>query len=555
MVSLVSRELRAMRAAWSTLSSWTLARRILVPALILWGMAAAIAAEPWRAAEALVVVMALLARYAWPSAALLAVVAVVHTPVATLAVPLAAYGVGRRVASLPRGAAVFTVAAATLAGRVLLGIGPTAGDRWPSALPFVAAVVGVGLVLPGTIGALAGERTRRADALRERNAILERANDLGDAQARMQERARIAGEMHDLLGHRLSLISLHAGALELRTRDLAPDLSQQAALLRATAKTALDELREVLGVLRLDSPTPEDGHSDDTGTRRDVSALVVASRRAGTDVDLRWNGADTAGLDPSVRRALHRIVREALTNVHKHAPTATAQVLVDRGDDSISVEIRNSLPPSGRPAGPGTRTGLVGLQERVRLVGGSLRTVIDADTSQFVVAATLPLVAPTGGASPGPTIDRRDVVDRQTAPPPGSPETGSLIGPPTTGSTTTMRRSIKLRLAISLAALVLCCGGGLAGLNLLEREVQQSSISPVTYEDLKIGEPEDRVRRVLGDVGTTAKDVISGEEPPIPTGATCVYTFSSAVTDNVRSVYRFCFDGGKLVQKQEFRHG
>jgi signal transduction histidine kinase len=162
-----------------------------------------------------------------------------------------------------------------------------------------------------------GERARRFEALRERNTILERANRLHAEQARLQEQARIAGEMHDLLGHRLSLISLYAGALEMGTRQGAPALSEQATLVRTTARTALDELRQVLGILKVAAPRPDaDGHGDDAGTRADVSALVLASQRAGVPVQLEWDGEDLVGLDGRIRRAVHRVVREALTNVH-----------------------------------------------------------------------------------------------------------------------------------------------------------------------------------------------------------------------------------------------
>jgi len=252
------------------------------------------------------------------------------------------------------------------------------------------------------VGALAGARARRLTDLRERNQILQRANLLGESQAKMAERARIAGEMHDLIGHRLSLISLHAGALELGTRAAAPQLSEQAVLIRTTAKQALDELREVLGILNADAggdgPDPEAGDHADTGTRADVDALVLASRRAGTPVELQWIGDDLTGLDRPVRRAVHRLVREALTNVHKHAPGMPTRVRVDHQAETVGVEIGNRLstPPTTITIAPRTGLGLIGLQERVRLAGGTLATGPDGD--RFVVRALLPIAAHPGHA-------------------------------------------------------------------------------------------------------------------------------------------------------------
>jgi signal transduction histidine kinase len=386
--------LRAVRAEWSALSRWVLVRRLLLPALLGWGLAPEIAQHPWRGVGVGLVLVALLARFSWPAAALLLVAASVDTVAAGIvAIPVIAYGAGHRIPSLRRAGPVFALASGVLAVKVLIITGPVSGDSpWEPTLLLGAAIAVGGLILAGALGALAGERAQRADTLRDRNAILERAHRLGDEQARMSERARIAGEMHDLLGHRLSLISLHAGALELKTRHTAPELSEQASMLRTTTKAALDELRDVLGILKVDAHlTDTDGHGDDAGTRADLSALVLASERAGVDVQLVWTGDDTAELDGNVRRALHRVVREALTNVHKHAPGAATRVAVERRAERIRVEIRNGLGAPGTRSAPGASMGLVGLQERVRLVGGTLRAETDHERAEFVVSASIPL--------------------------------------------------------------------------------------------------------------------------------------------------------------------
>ena len=258
--------------------------------------------------------------------------------------------------------------------------------------------------------------------LRERNEILQQANVLGESQAKMAERARIAGEMHDLIGHRLSLISLHAGALEMGTRATAPQLSEQAVLIRTTAKQALDELREVLGILNADAggdgPDQEAGDHAVTGTHADVDALVLASRNAGTPVELQWIGDDLTGLDRTVRRAVHRLVREALTNVHKHAPGMSTRVRVEYQAETVGVEIGNRLPtpPTAITTASRTGLGLIGLHERVRLAGGTLTTGSDAD--RFVVRALLPIAAHDGHApraATRPAVQKRRAHDQGSA--------------------------------------------------------------------------------------------------------------------------------------------
>jgi signal transduction histidine kinase len=557
----LSRRVRAewhtVRDDWAAIGRWALVRRLVLPVLFAWTMAGEDGGHPWWwVVEIVLVVFALLARFTLPAAALLVAVALCTVPsAAALAVPVAAYGAGRRIAAPRRAIAVFALASTVLALSVAVQIAP---PLWAMVAVLAGTVVGVGLILPGAVGALVGERARRVEALRERNTILERAHRLGDEQARMQERARIAGEMHDLLGHRLSLISLHAGALEMGTRQSAPALSEQASLVRTTAKTALDELREVLGILKVDAPDPDtDGHGDDAGTRADVSALVLASQRAGIPVQLTWEGDDLVGLDGQIRRAAHRVVREALTNVHKHAPGATTDVVVERGTDWVRVEVRNALPARrGWPA-PGTSMGLVGLQERVRLVGGTIRFGASIDNTLFVVAALLPLVpAPSAlaDADHATTIDHAGLVDRQTSVAPSGTETGSHIGSLTRGSTATMRKPVKTFLYVLLGVVVLCCGGGLIGAKVMSTKAKEASITPERYDAIQLGQAEDQVRKAVGEKGSFAKDTLFGEEPPVPAGSRCAYALSSrTVNDMSQLVYRFCFAGGKLVEKREIQ--
>ncbi|MET9632630.1 histidine kinase [Lentzea sp. NPDC006480] len=236
------------------------------------------------------------------------------------------------------------------------------------------------VVFPAVSGMLLGRRRPMVRLLQERNEYLERARALTAASARSEERSHIAGEMHDMLGHRLSLISIHAGALELATARRSPQLHEQAELIRTTSSLAMAELREILGVLRT-NPEPE-SLDEDTGTRSDIAQLVQG--RAALD----WSGDDLHGADPRTRRAVHRVVREALTNVDKHAPGARTRVQVAVQGGRAKIQVLNA--PSSAAPGKGARRGLIGLEERVGLLGGSFSAGPPAEGG-FRVAADVPL--------------------------------------------------------------------------------------------------------------------------------------------------------------------
>ncbi|MBZ6111787.1 MULTISPECIES: sensor histidine kinase [Streptomyces] len=247
------------------------------------------------------------------------------------------------------------------------------------------------LVLPALAGTLLGQRRPLVSLLRERNAYLEQARTLTAEAARREERNRIAGEMHDLLGHRLSLISVHAGALEMAAARKAPDLTGQSELLRTTAGTAMEELREILGVLRhsdLDAPA-DDRPGDERGTREDIAALVTESRRAGSAVELDWSVPDSEDVGPRARQAIHRVVREGLTNVLKHASGAPTWVQVRSAGGGIEVSVTNAPPPSAGPSKGGSHSGLAGCQERITLLGGTFEAGALVNGG-FRMAAQLP---------------------------------------------------------------------------------------------------------------------------------------------------------------------
>ena len=195
-------------------------------------------------------------------------------------------------------------------------------------------------------------------------------------EARLAERTRIAREMHDVLAHRISLLAVHAGALEYNPDASQAELSQGLGVIRSSARTAQQELREVLGVLRAE---PGDGAVEPPQpTIAAVGELVAQSREAGMEVALDDRLQD-APLPEMVGRTAYRVVQEGLTNARKHAPSDPVAVsIAGRPGGAVELRVANARSGSGtdgggRPAGHvGSGTGLVGLAERVALAGGTL---------------------------------------------------------------------------------------------------------------------------------------------------------------------------------------
>lgn len=306
-------------------------------------------------------------------------------------------------------AAIATVSLATrrravelaVAGAVLLGatvlydvvLAPPADDM-PLWQILVAGIVGIALLV--VIGIAIGQRRALLLSLRERAALLERDQQLREDRAREQERAHIAREMHDVLGHRLSLVALHAGALEYRGPGLTPDETAAAAgVVRAEAHSALTDLRDVLGVLRDPAATGGDevtGTAPPQPTLVDLPALLDQARAGGATVRARVD-ADGAAVPTAAGRHAYRIVQESLTNARRHAPGQPVDVVVETvPGPGVRVVVSNTLTDGPAPADASGKTaghGLRGLSERARLVGGSFRAGSD-DGRVHVVEAVLP---------------------------------------------------------------------------------------------------------------------------------------------------------------------
>jgi signal transduction histidine kinase len=254
------------------------------------------------------------------------------------------------------------------------------------------AVISIG-ILRTVIGPLLAlyfdARRRLVGALTERAERAERERNLLAEQARAEERARLAGEMHDVVTHRVSLMVLQAGAMQVTATD--EKTWQAAEELRAAGCQALEELRDLVGILRT---APE---GDEAYSTAGLAALVAESTAVGTPAELIEEG-DPALASPVVGRTAYRIVREALTNVRKHAPGATVMVCVGYDGARVSLSIRNTAAPNGPGAGvlasTGSGLGLVGLQQRVEVVHGTMQAGATSDGG-FCLEAELPAYVPT----------------------------------------------------------------------------------------------------------------------------------------------------------------
>lgn len=233
-------------------------------------------------------------------------------------------------------------------------------------------------------GMFIGSRRELLWTLRQRAEAAEAERDLRAAQARGNERARIAREMHDVLAHRISQISMHAGALTFRDDLTADQMRTSASVIQEKAHEALEDLRGVLGVLRDEQGAP--GTVVPQPTYADLAALVEDARAAGATVD--YDAADLDGLPDPVGRTVYRVVQEGITNARKHAPAAPVRIRVTgSADEGVEVVVRNAL-GFGPSATPGSGLGLVGLTERAELAGGRLTHGVE--NGSFVLRAWLP---------------------------------------------------------------------------------------------------------------------------------------------------------------------
>jgi signal transduction histidine kinase len=260
---------------------------------------------------------------------------------------------------------------------------PSIGDFWPQ-------VIYGALVMIVAIGWGLFTRARREliTSLQTRAEQLEAEQRLRITQSREAERRRIAREMHDVLAHRISLLSVHAGALEFRRDASNEEVAEAAGVIRANAQSALEELREVIGVLRedIDESIPQPPQP----TMGLIPTLIEESRAAGMNIRFIDDVTRGDSIPDALGRTAYRIVQEGLTNARKHASAAAVDVTLVAGPPLV-VEIlsRRVVGVARNDQLQGTGTGLIGLAERVALAGGELQHGPD-DNGDFVLRAKLP---------------------------------------------------------------------------------------------------------------------------------------------------------------------
>ncbi len=256
--------------------------------------------------------------------------------------------------------------------------GPTGFALWGInigvSVAVIAAMVAWGMYI--------GSRRELIATLRLRAETAEAEQALRVSQARETERRRIAREMHDVLAHRISHISMQAGALAYREDLSADEIRGEVGTIRDGAHRALDDLRTVLGVLRGNGDDPETAPQP---TYADIGRLVEEARAGGMNITFE---DDVEGSPPeAVGRSIYRVVQEGITNSRKHAPGALLQVALHGSEEpGIDVELRNRLGFDSNT--PGAGLGLVGLTERVDLAGGRLAHRTEKDV--FILEAWLP---------------------------------------------------------------------------------------------------------------------------------------------------------------------
>ncbi|GGT92995.1 histidine kinase [Streptomyces coeruleorubidus] len=285
-------------------------------------------------------------------------------------------------------------------------------------VPFAAITMSLGFTAPPVLlGLYVGARRRLMESLRERADSLERELQLLAERAeeraewaRNEERTRIAREMHDVVAHRVSLMVVHAAALQAVARKDPEKAVRNAALVGDMGRQALTELREMLGVLRsgggerreraasmplaavgVAAAAAASRAADDEGPcLAEIEDLVGQSAAAGMVVDLTVEG-DARSYAPEVEQTAYRVVQEALTNVHKHAAGAKTYVRLAHRVSEIAMQVENEPPEAAASSArlPSGGNGLVGMKERVAALGGVFVSG-PTDAGGFRVSAVIP---------------------------------------------------------------------------------------------------------------------------------------------------------------------
>ncbi|MFD6437208.1 sensor histidine kinase [Streptomyces venezuelae] len=275
-------------------------------------------------------------------------------------------------------------------GGVSVAVVPLTYWLRPDAAMSYGISIAFGVLLTVTVvgwGMFVRSRRELLLSLRDRAVRAENEAALRAEQAQRLAREDIAREMHDVLAHRLTLLSVHAGALEFRPDAPREEIVRAAGVIRESSHEALQDLRQVIGVLR-------GGEADASGrpqpTLAALDALIAESRDADMKVVLDNRVTDPDSVPTALGRTAYRIAQEGLTNARKHAPGAEVTVTVTGAPgEGLTLSVRNPAPPGPVPAVPGSGQGLIGLAERASLAGGGLGHEAGSDGG-FHLEAWLP---------------------------------------------------------------------------------------------------------------------------------------------------------------------
>ncbi|MFF2025130.1 sensor histidine kinase [Streptomyces sp. NPDC058171] len=278
-----------------------------------------------------------------------------------------------------------------------LGISVVAGLLFVLAWGFAGYVVLTVAVL--SIATLVGSALHGRDVARSR--LIAQEELTAEERARrtlLEERTRIARELHDVVAHHMSVISIQAQAAPHLVEQPSPELNETLESIRKSAKDALTELRQVLGVLRSERTEPDgEWHAPQPDLSR-LDELVANVRGAGLDVTLRTSG-ESVPLAQSVELSAFRIVQEALSNAMRHAPGARAEVDIHYARYHVTVRVTNTAPTRPAPRSPGAGHGLLGMRERAAVLGGTVACGSTADGG-YEVTVVLPALLPAGATAP-----------------------------------------------------------------------------------------------------------------------------------------------------------
>jgi signal transduction histidine kinase len=423
-----------------------------------------------------------------------------------------AYAAGFRIASLPR-------LAAALGGVYLLQLAAMVRVSLESSVPgsllWQTGFFMVQVALPAVVARLSAQRRQILTLMHERTVHLSAQQGVVAERARVREAHRIAREMHDSLGHRLTLLSLYTGAL--RAAPTGERQDETLRLLHGASTSAMEELRTILDVLR-----EEGGDTGPVVSLAEVDTLVGNARDAGAEIELARSG-EPVEVPPMVDQAAYRTLQEGVTNALRHARGSMIKTALRYEEGALIAEVRNG--PGAPHDGPTTGQGLYGLAERVRLAGGILYHGPEPGGG-FRVAATLPLttVAPqkqsageaTGGDEFADQLRRADG----------------------------RRRAWTAALGLSVVLVPALCAGG------LYLFATQMLVSRATFDGLRIGDGAASVREKLPDPKATLDP--AGVSPAAPAGVDCVEYASLPIPREGETDpgYRFCFRDDKLIAKE-----